>query len=102
MAMKKLGLTNEQIHELDPGENPFLNYELGDYSDYNQILDKVSQFYSQLRLQYKMRRDQIIADAEVAHAFTKKGSGVDPADESPNDWPNLEPPEDFESWPKKK
>lgn len=35
MAMKKLGLTNEQIHELDPGENPFLNYELGDYSDYN-------------------------------------------------------------------
>lgn len=49
-----------------------------------------------------MRRDQIIADAEVAHAFTKKGSGVDPADESPNDWPNLEPPEDFESWPKKK
>lgn len=38
LAMRKLGLTAEEIHELEVGENPFLDYDLGEYNDYNQLL----------------------------------------------------------------
>lgn len=53
-----------------------------------------------------MKRNQVVADAEVARNFPKNLEGtateLDPNLESPADWPNIEQPEDFMTWNKKK
>lgn len=102
--MKKLGLSTEDIYKLDPGENPFLNWELGEH-DFGRLIEQQQQFYSQLRLYYKMNRDSVVADAEVAQATAGKNEGTYDDLDEPIDlkkWPDLEPPSDFEKWEKKK
>lgn len=39
LAMKKLGLSTEEINKLDPGENPFLDHELGEMKDMSVVIE---------------------------------------------------------------
>lgn len=104
LAMKKLGLSAEEINKLDPGENPFLDHELGEMTDIGVVIQLQNQFHDQLKLYYKMRRDQIVADAEVAHAAVNNEGTFDDLEEQPDlrNWPDLEPPPEFKTWNQKK
>ena len=56
-TLRKLGVSQEQMADLEPDDNPFKDYELAGKEDVVDLLDKQKEFYEKLKEEYVKHLD---------------------------------------------
>ena len=57
-TLRKLGMSQEQIAEIDVDDNPFRDYELSGQRDVTDLLEKQKEFYEKLKEEYEKHLDK--------------------------------------------
>lgn len=72
-TLRKMGLSNDDIAKLDPGDNPFKDYGYGQREDIEDLLNKQKQMYKELTKAYTIHvSDEQNLDNEVGSIARKK------------------------------
>lgn len=109
-TLKKLGMTNEQIAELGPNENPFKNFGMAEKQDVVDLLERQKEFYEQLQKEFVAHCDQHGGDdflrrsgaSKSAIAMLKAGEDEEAAEVLSPQRIVGERPHDFAQWSKKR
>ena len=73
LTMKKLGLTNDQISQMGPDDNPFKDTGLAGRDDISSVIEFQQKFYEDLQLAYKKKLAAMDpADLELVRIADKK------------------------------
>lgn len=90
-----MGLSPEFIANMDPDVNPFHDKGLGDAKEFSDIAEKSKNFYEQLKELFRKNEGQMSMSADDGDLFGGTREDREAA------LSILEPPKDFESFPKR-